>query len=941
MVYRRFAALLLLLLPGILSGAATTPSPGLRYYYPAPEAPVVYVDADIVVYGGTPGGVTAAIQARRMGKSVALVVFGRHVGGMTGSGLTQTDGVNAAVQGGICREFFDVVGNSSFQPATARATFENMLADPVPGASWDAPIPVYYEQRLDWVEKDGARISALHMENGSVFRGKMFIDCSYEGDLMARAGVSYTVGRESQVYYAEPNAGKKNPQVVSPHVDPYIIPGDPSSGLIWGVNDEPEGELGTGDPYVQGYNFRMYLAGSGPIWEPMAYDPAMFEVLYRWIRNGADARVPSGNDINNHEFNGGVISSDVVGQNWDWPDADYATREEIFQEHVAWHMGMFWYYKTDPRFAAMATDPTLPSSVRNEVQDLINRAGNVRLPLDQYPDTNGWPHELYIREARRMVSDFVATQVHYERKLVVGDPVALPNYTADSHNVRRIVVDKDTSPKIANAGNTGGSPTTPWRLSYRSMTPPREECTNLLVAWAVSASHVAFASIRMEPTLMVLGQSAATAASLAIDDQVDVQDLAYPKLKMQLLADGQLLGSDPVTAPDEGIVVDNGDAPHFSSSGDWVLSTGSPGYYGLNYFHDGDARDGGSEARYFPPITEAGAYRVYLRWTSNSNRASNVPIEIIHAGGVSSTTVNMKVNGGNWNDLGVFNFAGDGTGGLVLSNTATNGYVIADAARFVPLETPDPEPLPGVHLIATVSSAEESSDRPAAFTIARNDGTTEELTIHVQASGPAVDQGANQALPSTYLLPAGIDSVRIEVLPVSDDTAQGDRLLHLEILPDPTYAIGEYGSAELIIRDKPYDAWRHQHFSPFALENDSRSFPEADFDLDGLKNFLEFAFGSDPVSGIRLRHDQPTLVFTDDPAEGDRLELLFRANPAAGDINFQLLRGLAPDSMDPVEQVPVFHRWDELSESPILEFSEPFADDEKLFFQIKVSPVLP
>lgn len=919
-----------------MPAAATTPGPGLKYYYAAPEAPVVYVDADIVVYGGTSGGVVAAMQARRMGKSVALVVFGRQVGGMTGSGLTQTDGVNAAVQGGICREFFDAVGNSGFTPAAARAEFEAMLADPVPGATWDEPIPTWFEQRIDHVEMDGTRIVALHMENGSVFKGKMFIDCSYEGDLMARAGVSYTVGRESQIYYAEPRAGKKAPSVISPAVDPYTIPGDPSSGLIWGVNDEPEGELGTGDPYVQGYNFRMYLGGSGPIWEPEAYDPEMFEMLYRWIRNGANASVPGGNDINNHEFNGGVISSDVVGQNWDWADADYATREEIFQTHVAWHMGMFWYYKTDPRFAAMATDPSLSGTIQAEVQDLINRANAVRLPLTQYPDTNGWPHELYIREARRMVSDFVATQVHYDRVSIAQDPVALPNYTADSHNVRRIVIDPDTNPRIANAGNTGGSPTTPWRLSYRCMTPPRDQCSNLLVAWAVSASHVAFASFRMEPTHMVLSQSAATAAAFAIDDNCSVQDLEYSKLKMQLLADGQILGSDPPATTEPGIILDNGNAPWATTSGNWVMSSASPGYYGLNYFHDGDLRDGNSSAQYFPEIEHAGSYRVYLRWTSNANRADNAPVEILHAEGATNLTVNMKVNGGIWNDLGVYTFDAGNSGGLILSNTGTNGYVIADAARFEPLDPPTPGPTPGLHVIASVSSADEFDNRPGKFIIARNDGGTAELTVNISATGSAVDQGAILPLPETVVLPAGVDAVELPVVPVADDLAQGERSLQVEILPDPTYTIGEYPSAEVAVLDKPYDNWRYAHFHSMGMENSSSSERLSDFEMDGMINLLEYAFGANPVSGRQLGLDRPDLILVPGGAAGLQPAIHYRINPAARDIEFHVLEGGDLDALIPVDEPSRFQQWDSETGFPVMEATAAIPGGGRTFFQIEV-----
>ncbi len=543
--------------------SASTPNPGLKYYYPAPEAPVVDVTADIIVYGGTSGGVIAAVQAARQGDSVALVVFGRHVGGMTSGGLTQTDGVDAAVQGGLTREFFDVVGDIGFEPSEAEAAFEAMLEDPLPDGDSDKPIPTYYEQRLASVEKEGTQIVAIRMENGSVFRGRMFIDCTYEGDLMAMAEVPYTSGRESRDEYGESRAGRHSS--VEPGernaipVDAYKTPGDPDSGLIHGlIEGETEGEVGQADDHVQAYNFRMYTTWKNklPLWEPEGYDPADFELLYRYHKDGGRTHISVGNDINNHEMFAREVSTDHIGGNR-WPDgkggwiswweADYATRELIYQSHVNWQLGMLRYVRTDPDYAALVSDPAVSHEQQAAIETAIGKMSALGLPNGEYPETDGWSHELYIREARRMVSDFVTTQAHYDRKETVTDGVGLANYRADAHDSRRFA---GPDGEVRVEGDTGGDVHIPWAIPYRALVPPEDNTTNLLVPWCISASHVAFCSMRMEPCFMVLSQSAATAPGLAIAEQTSVQDVDYEALKLKLEADGQILGSAPPVASD-------------------------------------------------------------------------------------------------------------------------------------------------------------------------------------------------------------------------------------------------------------------------------------------------------------------------------------------------------------------------------------------------------
>ncbi|MCC5807461.1 MAG: FAD-dependent oxidoreductase [Opitutales bacterium] len=614
----------------------------MKYYYPAPEAPVVDVEADIIVYGATSGGVVAAVQARRMGKSVALVAFRRTVGGMTSGGLSRTDGVDANVQGGIAREFFDRAGNIGFRPSTAERVFNELLEEPVSGAPQPDPVPVYYEQRLASVEMDGQRIVALHMENGSVFRGKMFIDCTYEGDLMAGAGVSYTYGREPYSRFGESRAGKKSPATLQ-GVDPYIEEGVPESGLIYNLIDEPFGFQGLGDRHIQAYNFRMFTvrrsnpAEKQPLFEPDAYDPDRFEILYRFHRAGGSTNLRIDYDVNNHHFfNRGVASDHIGGNRWPaedggwlpwakdtrddfipWPEADYETREKMFQSHVAWQLGMFWYIRTDPRYRALAQDPELSASVRGNIQNLLNTVDEMGLPLGEYPETNGWTHELYVREARRMVSDMVVHQGHYDRDIVVPDPVGLANYQADSHHVRRIVSSSGT---VLSEGDTGGGVDTPWRIPYRAIVPKRGEAENLFVPWAISSSHVAFGSMRMEPCFMVLAQSAATAASLCIEQGESVQDLDYAVLRQRLLADGQILGEfDGPFVEMAAPVIDLLTQPDASDVLEASVTPGSEPITKVEFFHRERLLGEVTEPPYEWPLPS----ELYSGWNDFSARATD------------------------------------------------------------------------------------------------------------------------------------------------------------------------------------------------------------------------------------------------------------------------------------------------------------------------------
>jgi hypothetical protein len=496
------------------------------------------LETDICVYGGTAGGVAAAVQAARVGKRVVLLEFGDHLGGMTSGGLGQTDIGNKAAIGGISREFYQRVGKKygkdeawTFEPHVAERVLFEMINE--------AQVPVYFESRLARVTKEGARITAIAMEDGRVIRAAEYIDASYEGDLMAKAGVSYTVGREANSIYGETLNGVRavtpKHQFVVP-VDPYVIPGKPESGLIPLIQSGGGGAPGEGDKAVQAYNFRLVLtrdrANQRPIQPPADYSPLRYELLGRYLQawSASTNRPPVLGDLMHIQLmpggktdinNNGGFSTDFIGANYDYPKADYATRARIWKEHEDYTRGFLHF---------LATDPRVPRNIRGEMRLW-------GLTRDEFLDTHGWPHQLYIREARRMISAYVMTEKNCRESLELPDPVGLAAYTMDSHNCQRLA--KNGHAENEGDVQVGGFP--PYQIAYRSIVPKGSECENLLVPVCLSASHIAYGSIRMEPVFMVLGHSAAVAASMAIDQKVAVQQIRIPELTKTLLEQKQVL----------------------------------------------------------------------------------------------------------------------------------------------------------------------------------------------------------------------------------------------------------------------------------------------------------------------------------------------------------------------------------------------------------------
>lgn len=540
------------------------------------------VEADVCIFGGTSGGVAAAVQASRMGKRTVLVESGKHLGGMTSGGLSAVDIGDPRTVGGIAREYFTRLvarygkqlewdkpfiaagggpatgGAYSIEPHVAEDVFNVMVRE--------AGVPVHLGARLASVKKDGTRIVELTTEAGLVIRAKMFIDATYEGDLMAKAGVSYTLEREGNKKYGETYNGiyydpkyepRTNHQKPGPHgrvpggqgvwdrdfpLDPYVVPGKPSSGLLPLLQAGDPGTPGEPAPGLQAYCYRLCLTKGEnrlPIAPPANYDPARYELIVRFLQacaaigDDVDLRWFSKHDPlpnDKWDFNTATFGGNLPGASWAWPEASYAERERIAKEHEDYHRGLLHF---------LATDERVPSKVREEMRQF-------GLPRDEFVDRGGWPHQIYIREARRMVSDLVLTEHHTFGREVAANSVSLGSYGTDTHEIRRIVKDGTVIREGKTALGRDGAP--PYPIGYGAIIPKAAECENLFVTFALSASHTAFSSIRMEPVFMATSQSAAAAASIALDDGVPVQKVDYKKLRQRLDADRQIVAWQPAPA---------------------------------------------------------------------------------------------------------------------------------------------------------------------------------------------------------------------------------------------------------------------------------------------------------------------------------------------------------------------------------------------------------
>ncbi|GAB3326546.1 FAD-dependent oxidoreductase [Larkinella ripae] len=641
---------------------------------------------DICVYGGTSGGVIAAYTARKAGRTVLLIEPGKHLGGMTSGGLGLTDIGNKYAITGIARDYYRRIGQHYgkfeqwiFEPHVA----ENLFNDYVRRGKVD----VLLSHRLAGVKKTGGQIQEITLENSGnpsakrTVRAKMFIDCSYEGDLMAKAGVSYFVGREANAKYNETISGV---QLMTGHqlpdgIDPYKTPGQPESGLVWGVSPAKLEPNGTGDGKAQAYNYRICLssdpANQVPITRPAGYDSTRFELLARLIaaqpnrRTLNDYFIWSGmpnkkTDINNR--NG--FSTDMIGMNYEYPDGSYEKRAQIIRDHELYTKSLLYFFGHDSR-------------VPQELREQMLKWG---YPKDEYTDTGNWSPQLYVREARRMIGAYVMTQANCQGKEVVTDGVGMAAYTMDSHNIQRIVIEKNGQKMAKNEGNVEVGGFGPYPISYRALIPKETECRNLLVPVCLSASHIAYGSIRMEPVFMVLGQSTALAAAMAIDAKTSVQKIDVAKLQQQLKTDPLADGSTPE------ILVDNEDKTRTAATGSWRLENKTKGGYGPSYLvYDGAGPETAS-VRFTPEVLKSGKYRIYTYFPRLAKSTSELDITV--SDGKTSKSIPIKpaeivVVGqttGEWVSLGEYELPKGKTASVAIAVKQADGPTVADAVLFVP-----------------------------------------------------------------------------------------------------------------------------------------------------------------------------------------------------------------------------------------------------------------
>ena len=555
MKYPRYTLLAGLMICNLCS---VTYAEGLYYYQQIEPGKPKQIECDLLAYGGTPASFAATLQAARMGKRAILVSNNGFVGGLTSGGLTAVDWGARHTIGGIAKEFFDQA--RPLTPSVAERTFLKMLSE--------VGVEVLLNRFLTGVETQDGKLVSITLETGETITAKIFVDGTYEGDLLAAANVSYTVGREPRSAYNESLAGQWQQvswggvyQFCGLPISPYVKPGDPASGLLPEISSEPYGKPGDGDHRIQAYNFRMHLTKARDkiaFPKPDGYDAGRYALLarflnidpqLRWTLNYTTKPMTDGpvQMKNGDSNNAGSFSSDYVGGCHRWPDGTYSPenfstlrpprrglpvplpelyelRERIYQDHVTYQQGLMYF---------LANDKQVPK----ELQARVNAWG---LPPGEFKDSGHWPHHLYVREGRRMVSDYVMVQANCENKRMVKDSVGIASYAMDSHFCQRVVVQENGVTTVRNEGGFEHH-VKPYPVSYRSIVPKKEECSNLLVPLCLSASHVAYGSIRMEPVFMILGQSAGTAAVMAMDEGIFVQDVDYTKLKARLLADKQKL----------------------------------------------------------------------------------------------------------------------------------------------------------------------------------------------------------------------------------------------------------------------------------------------------------------------------------------------------------------------------------------------------------------
>lgn len=602
---------------------------------------------DICIYGATSSGIMAAYTARKLGKTVIIVEPGSHIGGMTTGGLGATDVGNKHVISGLARKFYRDLGayygtfeSWKFEPKAASEVFRTYIKQ--------ENIEILPVAPLVEVVKEGTSIQQILVlpsgkQEAVPIQARVFLDCSYEGDLMAMAGVSYIVGRESNELYGETYNGVQllDENQFPDGISPYRKAGNPDSGLLWGVNDRELAPPGSGDNKVQAYNFRLTLTDSArnrvPITRPRTYDVNRYELLLRLIRQTGKHSLDDyfawtmlprrKTDINNR----GSFSTDLIGYSWDYPEANWEKRREIILQHEEYTRGLLYFLGNDPR---------VPEAMRQEMKKW-------GFPRDEFINTGNFTPQLYVREARRMLGEYVMTEHNSSGQATVEDGIAMAAHTMDSHHVQRVVVNG----MVKNEGSVAVGGFSPYPISYRALLPKEAECSNLIVPVCLSASHIAYGSIRMEPVLMVLGQAAATAASLAIDQKRSVQSIRLRPLQNMLQNNPYMDGTPP------DIAVDNSAAEHLNVVGRWDTVSHWMGQYQENFLM---SRNAGPEPRritFTAAATQDGNYQLYLYSPGGPREkeeewARRVPVQVSVPEGTNNRMVDMEQKRNDWIPLG-------------------------------------------------------------------------------------------------------------------------------------------------------------------------------------------------------------------------------------------------------------------------------------------------
>jgi len=636
---------------------------------------------DIVVYGATSGGVIAAYTAKKMGKTVLLIEQGKYIGGLSAGGLGYTDIGNKYAITGLSRNFYRRIGNHYgkfeqwiFEPHVATETFKQYVSE--------AGLEILFQHHVVSVKKNKEAIESIVVEKSDapgnkghqIIKAKIYIDCSYEGDLMAKAGVSYFVGREDNSLYNETYNGV---QLMDKHqfpngVDPYKIVGDVTSGLLWGISNEPLQLQGTGDKKLQAYNFRLCLtknpANQLPISKPANYDALKYELLLRVLEKKPATDLEGFLNINlmqNQKTdinNNGAFSTDMIGMNYNYAEAGYEERKQIQEVHEAYVKGLLYF---------IAYDGRMPAYLRT----MMLQWG---YPKDEYMTNGNFSPQMYVRETRRMKGAYVMTQANCQGKAIVTDGVGMAAYTMDSHNCQRLIVNG----MVKNEGDVQVGGFGPYPVSYRSIIPKATECTNLLVPVCLSATHIAYGSIRMEPVFMVLAQSAATAAVMAINKKQTVQQVNVAQLQAMLRSNP--LANNSVNE----VLVDSDDTASVRVKGNWLRIT--KGCYGPSMFTDEGNAKTTKEITFIPAISQPGNYHLYAYFPKISNSSSNVTIYIKNGPVTREVIVNtgeIQVEGqtsGEWASLGTMHVNNKNMATVTITNKNANGVVVADAVLFVP-----------------------------------------------------------------------------------------------------------------------------------------------------------------------------------------------------------------------------------------------------------------